>query len=64
MKEFWEAWARREAESQWKIYRSEPAPLVEKVEADPDRCAFVVTFFGGERFEVRPSGIAKPMRLL
>jgi hypothetical protein len=62
---FWKAWASREASAQWCIYgdRSQSAPPpVEKVEAIDGR--FRVTFGNGDKLDVVPSSMARPVGLL
>jgi hypothetical protein len=62
--DFWLNWAAKEALRSWEIYREKgTCPKVEKVEPDPENGLFVVTFTTGDRFEVVPSGIAKPARI-
>lgn len=62
--EFWLSWAAKEAQRSWYLYRRDiPTPAVEKVEPNIEGGYFVVTFANGERFEVAPSGIARPLRI-
>jgi hypothetical protein len=62
MDAFWRSWAALEAQRQWPVYRQGPPPAVMLVELDPDHGVFVITFEGGEKFDLAPSGIAKPLR--
>lgn len=63
MDDFWRAWAAKELESQWHIYRRpNPFPGVSDVTTRVDPWpAFVVTTTDGSQFVIVPSGVARPM---
>jgi len=64
MKEFWHAWAAREASQQWYIYSgsrlSTDVPPVEGVWQDSSAGVFRVKFENGDEMVVSPSCIARP----